>query len=132
MSDVRVGAESRGPRGERGPKGPTGPTGAAGAAGAISDLAGAYVNGDDGSAFAQTGFSSIVRVTDGHYVLTLADPPADDNLILPLAIPHSPVLSGTPVIDSVTGGVITLFTYITTTGLLNDMNFYIRVGAINS
>jgi hypothetical protein len=69
-------------------------------------------------------------VTDGHYLLTLANPPANDDLILPLVLPQDPTLSGNPMIDSVIGGVITLFTYVSTTGLLNDMNFYITVSVI--
>ena len=93
-------------------------------------IAGAYVDGNSGAVFAQTGFSSIVRVTDGHYQLTLASPPSPDNRILPLAIPQDATLSGNPVVQSVVAGVITLFTYVSTTGLLNDMNFYITVSVL--
>jgi hypothetical protein len=130
------GGGDRGPRGHRGhagvpgSTGPTGPTGAGSGSSSIGLIAGAYVDGNSGATFAQTGFSSIVRVTDGHYLLTLANPPADDDLILPLVLPQDPVLSGNPVIFSVIGGVITLFTYVSTTGLLNDMNFYITVSVI--
>lgn len=93
-------------------------------------IAGAYVDGNNGGSFRQTGFSSIVRVTDGHYELTLTSPPSDDTRILPLAIPQAPMLSGNPVVVSVIGGVITLFTYVSNTALLNDMNFYITVSVL--
>lgn len=124
MSDVRVEPRSRGGRG------PTGPTGPGSPGDLIPIIAAAFVNGNTGAFYTQSGFASVTRVTDGHYELVLASPPPDDLRIIPQALPRAEALSGNPVVHDVTGGMITLLTYVSNTGLLNDMDFYVTIGEL--
>jgi hypothetical protein len=120
-----------GPSGLPGQQGQPGATGATGPSGQglVPTIAAAFVNGQNGDAFSNTGFSSIVRVTDGTYDLTLADPPPNDNQIIPNVTTKGlgSANATTPKIDSVVGGVIRVITLVTDTGLPNDMDFYISV-----
>jgi hypothetical protein len=99
---------STGDTGPTGPTGPTGvgatgPTGTPGAGGPVPIIAAAAVTGG-GVPVSNTGFSAISRLAAGIYSLTLASPPADNQVVITVT-PRR--VSGTFLgYASVSGGVI--------------------------
>lgn len=129
MSDIKLG--ERGPEGERGPRGKRGPEGATGPTGPASGgpplIAAASIVGADGSALANTGFSSTVRLASGRYQLTLANPPPDAKVVPVVTIRSNPVVAALGEVVLVLGGIITVHTLNPTTGIVMDADFYIVV-----
>jgi len=99
----------------------------------VPTIASAFVRGNDPSNVAffrsNTGFASVQRVTDGTYELTLADLSFDDDQIVPNVTTRAfdNPLATTAVVKDVVNGVITVLTFVTDTGIVNDMDFYISV-----
>ena len=118
-----------GPQGEAGPTGPTGPvgsatnTGATGPAGPQPLIAAALIN-VDGTQASGFGFSATSRVAVGQHHLTLTNPPAGDDDIIPVTVLRA--LIGFTVIANVVSGVIHVFLY-DANGAAWDGPFYIHV-----
>jgi hypothetical protein len=122
-----TGTGSTGPTGPTG-SGSTGPTGATGpASGGSTILAVASINGADGTAFANTGFSATARLSAGSYLLTLGGTPPPDAKVVPVVTVLSPsaVVIG---IATVGAGAIAVHTSQDPTGgVKTDASFYIIV-----
>ena len=115
-----------GPTGPTG-TGETGPTGATGPASSGAPIiAVASINGSDGSAFANTGFSSTSRFAAGIYELTLASPPPDAKVVVATSYNFASAASVGPIFATVSGGVITVRTGFNGTST-TDSSFFIIV-----
>jgi hypothetical protein len=116
-----------GPTGATGTGGETGPTGATGPASSGAPIiAVASINGSDGSAFANTGFSSTTRLANGIYELTLASPPPDAKVVVTTSYNFPSAASVGPIFQSVAGGVITVRTGFNGTST-TDASFFVIV-----
>lgn len=92
-------------------------------AGVVPLLAAAVVD-DDGNALSNTGFSSISRLNEGQYSLTLANPPASDAQVVPVV---TLLGTGMGTVAGVVDGVIEVRTIADDTGLPTDFSFFVVV-----